>query len=113
MKATKRSIAMKKSWAERRAKKYADEAGEPTLDDLVAAARRAGAEVIVALDDPVNHPAHYTSKAVECITITENMNFCVGNAMKYLWRAGEKGDYVIDLQKAAWYIAREIARVSK
>jgi hypothetical protein len=61
--------------------------------------------------DPVNHPKHYTShpSGVECIEITEHMGFCVGNAMKYLWRADEKGG-IEDLRKAAWYIAREIAR---
>lgn len=67
------------------------------------------------MDDAVNHPKHYTShpSGVEAITITEHMNFCVGNAVKYLMRAGLKGDYVEDLQKAAWYINREIARVGK
>lgn len=41
------------------------------------------------------------------------MNFNLGNAIKYIWRAGEKGDAVEDLKKAAWYIKREIERVSK
>lgn len=65
--------------------------------------------------DPVNHPTHYTTNpsGVECIQVTQHMNFCVGNAMKYLWRAGQKGDYVEDLKKAAWYINQEIERVSK
>ncbi len=65
--------------------------------------------------DMVNHPPHYTShpSGVECVTIAEHMNFCRGNALKYLWRAGEKGDELEDLKKAAWYLAREIARVEK
>lgn len=67
------------------------------------------------MNDPVNHPAHYTThpSGVECIQITEHMNFCLGNAMKYLWRAGLKeGTHPItDLQKARWYIDREIARI--
>ena len=60
----------------------------------------------------VDHPSHYTShpSGVECIQVTEHMNFCLGNAMKYLWRAGLKGDSVEDLRKAAWYIQREIER---
>lgn len=68
--------------------------------------------VVTGLDDPVNHPSHYTDhpSGVECITITEHHNFCVGNAIKYLWRAGLKGDAVEDLKKAAWYIDREIQR---
>ena len=65
--------------------------------------------------DFVNHPPHYTShpSGVECITITEWMNFNVGNAVKYLWRAGEKGFEIQDLKKARWYIDREIARLEK
>lgn len=63
-------------------------------------------------DDPVNHPKHYTShpSGVECITITEHMGFNVGNAIKYLWRADEKGNALEDLRKAAWYVQREIER---
>lgn len=62
--------------------------------------------------DAVNHPRHYTThpSGVECITVTEHMNFCLGNAMKYIWRAGEKGDALEDLRKARWYLDREIAR---
>lgn len=62
-------------------------------------------------NDPVNHPKHYTNhpSGVECITVTEHMSFNLGNAVKYIWRAGEKGDLVQDLQKAKWYIEREIA----
>lgn len=65
--------------------------------------------------DPVNHPPHYTShpSGVECISVTEHMNFCVGNAIKYLWRAGAKGSRIEDLRKARWYIDREITRLSE
>jgi hypothetical protein len=66
-------------------------------------------------NDPVNHPQHYTShpSGVECIEVTEHMNFCVGNAMKYLWRAGLKNDAIEDLEKAKWYIDRELQRIKK
>jgi hypothetical protein len=62
--------------------------------------------------DPVNSPPHYNShpSGVECIQITEHMGFCLGNAIKYLWRADEKGKAVEDLKKARWYIDREIAK---
>lgn len=62
--------------------------------------------------DMVNHPPHYTShpSGVECIQVTEHMSFCVGNAVKYLWRADEKGSAIEDLEKARWYITREIER---
>ena len=62
--------------------------------------------------DPVHHPSHYTShpSGVECIQITEHMNFCCGNAVKYIWRAGLKTNAIEDLEKARFYIAREISR---
>lgn len=65
------------------------------------------------MSDPVNHPPHYTSSksGVECIDVTEHMSFCIGNAMKYLWRHQEKGNPIQDLKKAVWYIQREIARL--
>ena len=65
--------------------------------------------------DPVNHPSHYTAhpSGVECIQITEWMNFNIGNSMKYIWRAGMKGDAIEDLKKAAFYLDREIKRMEK
>jgi hypothetical protein len=64
------------------------------------------------VSDLVNHPPHYTRhpSGVECIEITEHMNFCLGNAIKYIWRADLKQDAIEDLRKAQWYIDREIAR---
>lgn len=65
--------------------------------------------------DQVNHPLHYTSdpSGVECIQITRHRNFNVGNAFKYLWRAGIKDDQrqIEDLQKAIFYINDEINRL--
>jgi hypothetical protein len=62
--------------------------------------------------DPVNHPPHYTQhpSGVECIQVTECMNFCLGNAVKYIWRADLKNDAIEDLEKARWYVSREIER---
>jgi len=72
-----------------------------------------GVEDMAHEHDAVSHPSHYTShpSGVECIQVTEWMNFNIGNAVKYLWRAGGKGDAVEDLKKAAWYIQREITRL--
>lgn len=70
----------------------------------------------LAKHDPVNHPSHYTEhpSGVECIQITEYMNFCLGNAVKYIWRAGLKNDNAIeDLKKARWYVDRELERLTK
>lgn len=64
--------------------------------------------------DLINHPPHYNDhpSGVECIQIVEHMNFCLGNAMKYIWRAGLKNDKTKqeDLKKAVWYLNREIER---
>lgn len=66
----------------------------------------------------VNHPKHYTSdpSGVECIEITKHRDFCIGNAIKYIWRAGlkqedgmtDKQKQIEDLEKAIWYINAEI-----
>jgi hypothetical protein len=63
----------------------------------------------------VDHPKHYVShpSGVECIQVTEHMNFCLGNAIKYIWRADLKGKDIQDLEKAVWYLQREIARRTK
>jgi hypothetical protein len=67
--------------------------------------------------DAVSHPSHYTShpSGVECITITKHMNFCRGNAVKYLWRAGRKGDSldkeIEDIAKAEEYCRIEKERL--
>lgn len=65
------------------------------------------------MSDMVNHPSHYTShpSGVEAIEVTRHMNFNLGNAMKYIWRAGLKQDAVEDLKKAAFYINDEIERL--
>jgi hypothetical protein len=69
--------------------------------------------------DPVNHPSHYQGK-VECIDAIEAalgddgfVACCRGNAMKYLYRAGRKGELVEDLRKAAWYLERAIKTLEK
>ena len=67
------------------------------------------------MNDPVNHPKHYTSdpSGIECIEITRHRNFNIGNAIKYLWRAGLKDSEseIQDLQKAIWYINDEIKKL--
>lgn len=68
--------------------------------------------------DPVTRPRHYNvdPSGVECIQITRHRNFNVGNAIKYLWRAGLKGKRseteVEDLRKAVFYIQDEITRLT-
>ena len=59
----------------------------------------------------IDHPPHYNAhpSGVEAIDLCELLPFCLGNAVKYLWRAGLKGAAVEDLQKAAWYLRRQAA----
>ena len=66
----------------------------------------------VGTEDNINHPKHYTShpSGVECIQVTEHMGFNLGNAVKYIWRADLKHAAVEDLQKARWYIERELKK---
>jgi len=69
-------------------------------------------EIVKKKHDAVNHPKHYTEhpSGVECIQITEHMNFCLGNATKYIWRAELKHDVIEDIDKAIWYLQREKQR---
>ena len=70
---------------------------------------------LVTSVDQVNHPEHYTTdpSGVECIEITRHRNFNIGNAFKYLWRAGLKDErkHIEDLRKAMFYIQDEINRL--
>lgn len=66
--------------------------------------------------DNVSHPPHYAngwSNGAEVIDLTEHLSFCAGNVVKYVCRAGRKDPdkYVEDLEKARWYLDREIERV--
>ena len=74
-----------------------------------------GIGTLPASTSAVNHPAHYNShpSGVECITVVEHFGFNVGNAIKYLWRCGLKGDEIEDLKKALWYVQREIEKREK
>jgi hypothetical protein len=77
-------------------------------------------DTVMQANDPVNHPAHYTSGKYEVIDIIEDQlgieglaGFCLGNTLKYICRAGKKGDeykYTEDLEKAKWYLNHIIKR---
>lgn len=99
-----------------------EEALSLLLKDLVPFEEEEITDVEVVSDN-VNHPEHYTKhpSGVECIDITEHYCFTIGNAIKYLWRAGLKQDLGIsakdkeieDLKKAIWYINRRIKQLSE
>lgn len=76
----------------------------------------------VAPEEIINHPPHYNSlpavcsacgHPIECIDVVRHKDFDIGNAIKYLWRAGLKGDVIADLEKAVWYIQDEIKQIKK
>lgn len=79
-------------------------------------------EELVPDDQPdmVNHPPHYAANGplhstcgdpIECIDVAETLGFNKGNAVKYIWRASSKGTEAQDLQKAIWYLTRELENV--
>jgi hypothetical protein len=71
------------------------------------------------MSEPINHPSHYGGKenTYEAIKVIEawELGFCLGNAIKYISRAGKKNPEKIveDLEKAKWYISREIENIKK
>lgn len=68
-------------------------------------------------NDPVNRPAHYTDGKIEVIDFIEDkkLGFCLGNAVKYISRAGKKDPTkeIEDLNKAKWYIERRIKELQE
>jgi hypothetical protein len=71
--------------------------------------------LIKALTDNVNHPPHYKAGGIETIDFIEakSLNYNLGNVVKYITRADLKGSKLEDLQKAQWYLNREIKNLSK
>jgi hypothetical protein len=76
---------------------------------------RVNPSAVVVSQRPANpiHPQHYKNhpSGIECIQVVEWMNFNLGNAIKYIWRSGDKGSALEDLKKAQWYLAREISKL--
>ena len=74
-------------------------------------------EVSEKVCDNVNHPSHYTSGQIEVIDFIEDkeLGFHLGNAVKYISRAGRKdaNKAIEDLRKAAWYLNRQIERLER
>ena len=65
--------------------------------------------------DTINHPPHYTFGKIEVITAIEDwgLGYHLGNAIKYIARAGLKGSPIEDLKKARWYLDRAIDKLAK
>ena len=69
------------------------------------------------MTEHINHPTHYggADNPYEAIKVIEahDLGFHLGNAIKYILRAGKKGDAIEDLRKAQWYLEREILKRQK
>ena len=86
------------------------------LDDICKALEISRGDILLNEKDKkemVNHPSHYNMGKYEAIDVIEDwgLNFNLGNAVKYISRAGHKDDIVQDLKKSLWYIDREIQRL--
>lgn len=66
-------------------------------------------KVEIGINEKVNHPNHYIGNKLEVIDVIEDfkLGFCLGNVIKYILRAGKKGNRKVDLQKALWYLTME------
>lgn len=86
-----------------------------TCEEFEECAKKAGWSCKPTEKEMVSHPQHYQGKRFEVIDIVDDysLNFNLGNSLKYLLRAGHKDDYVQDLQKAIWYLNREIETYNK
>jgi len=90
-----------------------------SLNEMIAEAEGARKELAIQMiepkADPVNHPAHYKVGGIETIDFIEakQLTYNLGNVVKYVTRADHKDNRVEDLEKAAWYLNREIQNLKK
>jgi len=86
-------------------------------DGAIEPFKKAAAKMERELEkETVEHPDHYNwIPGIECLDVVEHFNFNLGNAIKYIWRAGRKDreSHIEDLKKACFYLTTEIARVQK
>ena len=97
---------------------YYDMSGNEVYDDVPTRAQEEleYIENNKTKHEAINHPDYYNGNGIEAIAVIEawGLDFCLGNAVKYIARCGKKSDKVVeDLKKAAWYLNREIERVEQ
>ena len=67
------------------------------------------------MNEQINHPSHYCQhpSKIECIEIAKHHDFCIGNAIKYIWRCGLKSNEseAKDLKKAIWYLTEKLKMI--
>ncbi|MBO4584315.1 MAG: DUF3310 domain-containing protein [Clostridia bacterium] len=88
---------------------------EPYYDPLKDEPLLSPEPIVPPEHDPVNHPSHYCDGGIETIDFIEakKLPYHLGNAVKYISRAGKKNDALEDLKKARWYLDRYIALQEK
>lgn len=101
-----------------RTKYYDKDGNEIDMEDYLRDAPTYAQEQLAEIErrEAVNHPAYYKTGGIEAIDVIEawNLDFCLGNTVKYIARCGKKSDKVLeDLKKAAWYLNREIERMGR
>jgi hypothetical protein len=94
---------------------FLNEVEESNVEPMLISAAKPKRTKVKLLDDPVNSPAHYTVGGIETIdyikaklTPEEFIGYLKGNVIKYTSRAGKKQDTIQDLEKAQWYMNRQI-----
>ena len=78
--------------------------GGYVFDDTAPLTIQEQHERVLKMSDNVNNPKHYKRNGLECITYSRHLTFSIGNAFKYIWRAGQKHNHLEDLKKAEWYL---------
>lgn len=96
--------------------KFGDNVGGLVLTDVGDGKARwvkAPEPLPITMSDPVNHPEHYKVGGIETIDFIEakQLSYNLGNVVKYITRADHKGNQLQDLQKAQWYLEREIKNI--
>ena len=88
--------------------------GNEIYEDAPSYAQEQLEYIDIEKHEAVNHPSYYKTGGIEAIDVIEawDLDFCLGNTVKYIARCGKKSDKVVeDLKKAAWYLNREIERM--
>ena len=93
--------------------KKKEETVQTIAEKIVKAIEEPEVKVTPRKEDVINHPSHYTRGNIEVIDIIEDQQlpYHLGNVIKYIARAGHKGDKLEDLKKARWYLDRYINEV--
>ena len=112
---TKRTMDKKKVEPKQNWKTVHISTSDNSIEAAIAREMPVQIEMFEPKSDPVNHPAHYKVGGIETIDFIEakRLNYNLGNVVKYITRADHKGNRLEDLEKARWYLDREIGNLSE